>query len=85
MDIIREQLLYKENSLTICLETLTTQEHYEIIRLLLASRTKGVTICVHSIKNPYILKLMEKLNLPLTDCSASSQSLPQFDRLAQET
>jgi hypothetical protein len=83
MDLIREQLLYKQNSLTICLGTLNTQEHYECIRLLLASRTKGVSICVHSIKNPYILELVEKLNFQQIDCSVVSQSPPAFDHPVQ--
>lgn len=83
MDLIREQLLYKQNSLTICLANLTAQEHYECIRLLLASRTKDVSICLHSTTNPYIVQVVKKLNLTLIACSATSQSLPQFDLPSQ--
>ena len=83
MDLIREQLLYKQNSLTICLGTLSPQEHYECIRLLLASRTKDVSICLHSVTNPYILQLVKKLNLTLIECCVSAQSPPVFDLPSQ--
>jgi hypothetical protein len=85
MELIREQLLYKQNSLTICLGTLGPQEHYECIRLLLATRTKDVSICLHSVNNPYVLKLVETLNCQVCDCSQSSQSLPGFDHLSPKT
>ena len=81
MDLIREQLLYKQKSLTICLENLSTQEHYECIRILLASRKKDVSICLHSVTNPYILTLTKKLVVPIIDCRVESEKLPRFDRL----
>jgi hypothetical protein len=83
MELIREQLLYKQNSLTICFGSLNTYEHYECLRLLLASRTKDVSICLHSVSNPYILKLVDKVGLVKTDCSATSEQPPQFDLPAQ--
>jgi hypothetical protein len=83
MDLIREQLLYNQNLLTICLGKLSSQEQYECIRLLVASRTEGVSICVHSETNPYILELVKKLNLTLIECPVSSQSPPVFDLRSQ--
>jgi hypothetical protein len=72
MEAIREQLIYKEGKVQICMKDLNPQEQYELIRLLLATRTKDVFICSHSSINTYISKLFEELNLNMTNCSASS-------------
>lgn len=71
MDAIREQLIYKEGRVRVCLKDLTIQEQYELIRLLLATRTKDVIICKHSSVNMYINILLDDLNLETADCSLS--------------
>ena len=38
MELIRESLMYKNNNLEVCMNTLTPQEHYELIRLIMATR-----------------------------------------------
>jgi hypothetical protein len=69
MDIIREHLIYKDIPIHICFGKLKSIEHYECIRLLLATRTKDVLICKHNINNKYIQELLKMLNLNLKDCS----------------
>lgn len=66
MDVIREQLLYKQNNVFICMKNLNQKEQYECIRLLVASRTKDVHICAHQSTNQYINTLFEKLNIVTT-------------------
>ena len=68
MDVIREQLLYKQNKVEICMKNLNQKEQYECIRLLVASRTKDVHICTHQSTNQYINTLLERLNVKITSC-----------------
>ena len=67
MELIREQLIYKSNNLHVCMKTLTRQEQYEFIRLLMATRTSGVTICDCEC-GQYILCLVNRLGLERTKC-----------------
>jgi hypothetical protein len=68
MDVIREHLMYKDVPITICMKDLTPAEHYEVIRILLASRTKDVSICTHESTNSYIDGLLKKLPLKFVQC-----------------
>ena len=68
MDVIREHLIYKEVPLTICMAKLTQQERYEVIRLLVATRTKDVTICTHEATNDYITSILKKMNVSFGQC-----------------
>ena len=43
MDVIRESLIYKNNVLHVCMNTLTRQEQYEFLRLVVATRKEGIT------------------------------------------
>lgn len=61
MELIREQLTYKDNQVTICMAKLSPAEKYECIRLLLATRTKDVQICTHDATNEYITCLLKHL------------------------
>ena len=84
MDLIREHLIYSDVPITICMKTLKPQEQYELIRLLLATRTKDVFICTHESTNEYIDKLLKKLDVSFTQCYLeSSKHLltdhPDFD------
>jgi hypothetical protein len=63
MDIIREHLMYKNVPLEIIMKTLKTQEQYEVIRLLLATRTKDVVVKVDSCLNKYVLNLLNKIGV----------------------
>ena len=67
MDSIREHLVYKNSPLEICFEHLTSQEQYEVIRILLESKTV-VTICSHKKSNMFMNTLLEKLKIPLVEC-----------------
>ena len=67
MDSIREHLVYKNAPFEICFEHLTSQEQYEVIRILLESKTV-VTICTHAKSNMFINKILEKINIPLVSC-----------------
>jgi hypothetical protein len=69
MEAIREQLVYKEGKVHICMKDLKPIEQYELIRLLIATRTKDVFICTHNSINSYITKLFEELDLKSTPCS----------------
>jgi hypothetical protein len=77
MDIIREHLLYKNESLIICMSKLTREEQYECIRIILASKT-NVLICTHSSTNAYISALIEKLQLQQVSCSSLSADQKHF-------
>jgi hypothetical protein len=67
MDSIREQLMYKSNILHVCMRTLTRQDQYEFIRLLMATRLEKVTVC-NCQCNPYVLCVLERLGLERTEC-----------------
>ena len=75
MEAIREQLVYKEGKVTICMKELKPIEQYEVIRLLLATRTKDVLICTHESVNEYIAKLVQKLQLETTVCVSTSAKM----------
>ena len=72
MEAIREQLVYKDGKVHICMKELKPVEQYEVIRLLIATRTKDVLICTHESVNEYILKLIQKLQLNITPCEIST-------------
>jgi hypothetical protein len=61
MELLREQLMYKDNQVTICMAKLSPAEQYECIRLLLATRTKDVQICTHDATNEYITALLKQV------------------------
>ena len=63
MDLIREHLIYKDVPTTICLKSLTSAEHYEVIRCLLATRTNNVSICCSECSNVFIQILLKKLGI----------------------
>ena len=44
-------------------------EQYEVIRFILATRTKDVSICKHNVVNEYIEKLIAQLPIQLVECS----------------
>ena len=67
MDIIREQLTYKSNTLHVCMNTLSRQEQYEFLRLLMATRKEGVTFCYDN-SNQYVTCILEKIKLERAKC-----------------
>jgi hypothetical protein len=75
MEAIREQLVYKEGKVLICMKELKPVEQYEVIRLLLATRTKDVLICTHESVNEYIAKLILKLHLETTICVSTATEM----------
>jgi hypothetical protein len=68
MDLIREHLIYKEVPVTICMRELKPIEQYEVIRCLLATRTKDVSICTHESTNEFIEKLLKDLPVKFVQC-----------------
>ena len=79
MDVIREHLMYKNSPLTICMASISPQEQYEIIRIILESKTEKITICKHASTNKYIDVLLGKVNITLTDCQIEQQQHQRFD------
>ena len=79
MDVIREHLMYKNSPLTICMSNITPQEQYEIIRIILESKTEKIMICKHNSTNKYIDVLLNKLNITLSDCRTEQQQHQHFD------
>jgi hypothetical protein len=67
MDVIREHLMYKNVPITIEIDTLKTQEQYEVIRLLLACRKEDVCVSVTDKTNKYIRELLQILSVKLAD------------------
>lgn len=72
MEVIREHLMYKNNFLEIQMNTLKTQEQYEIIRLLLATRTKDVVVKIDSSVNKYVRNLLSKIDVTVCDESSDA-------------
>ena len=68
MDVLREKLLYNSNKIHVCMKDFKKEEHYEIIRLLLATRTKDVCICTHESTNSYIDSLLKDLKIKFYQC-----------------
>jgi hypothetical protein len=72
MDVLREKLNYNTNNLSICMKQFTKQEHYEIIRLLLATGRRDISICKHDCVNQYVHKLLTDLNVKSAECLKST-------------
>ena len=78
MDLIREHLIYKDVPTTICLKSLASPDHYEIIRCLLATRTNNVSICCSDCSNVFIQILVKKLHVQaLEGCSKEAGELSE--------
>lgn len=67
MELIREQLMYKNNTLHVCMKTLTRQEQYEFVRLIMATRTNGVSVCDCEC-NQYVLCVLNRLGFERIQC-----------------
>ena len=67
MEEIRQHLTYKNTPLTICLGKLTSQEQYEVVRILLESKTP-VRVCTHDITNEYIIQVVKQLPVQFVQC-----------------
>ena len=63
MDVIREHLMYKNVPLKIDMNILRTVEQYEVIRLLLATRTKDVVVKIDNSVNKYVRNLLSKIEV----------------------
>jgi hypothetical protein len=61
------------------MSNITPQEQYEIIRIILESKTEKITICKHTSTNKYIDVLLNKLNITLSDCRTEQQQHQRFD------
>ena len=83
MEIIREHLIYKDVPITICMKQLKPVEQYEVIRILLATRTKNVKICTHESTNDYITELLKKLPVEFVQCFVE-ESQPLLIPLLEE-
>lgn len=59
--------------------SITPQEQYEVIRIILESKTEKISICKHSVTNKYIDTLLCKLNIIFIDCQKEQQARQQFD------
>jgi hypothetical protein len=67
MELIRETLMYKNSVLHVCMNTLTRQEQYEFLRLIIATRKTGITYCYDN-SNIYLSCIIEKIGLEKFDC-----------------
>lgn len=63
MDGLREQLIYKNVPVSICMKDLKPIEHYEVVRLILASKSNTVSVCSHDCVNSYIQAIFKKLSI----------------------
>jgi hypothetical protein len=79
MDVIREHLMYKNSPLTICMLNIRSQEQYEVIRIILESKTEKITVCKHNSTNKYIDALLNKINITLIDCQIEQPQHQYFD------
>ena len=60
--------MYKNSPLHICMASISPQEQYEVIRIVLESKTTEIKICKHNSTNNYIDILLSKLNIKLESC-----------------
>ena len=67
MDVIREHLTYKNTPLTICMAEFTPQEQYEVIRILLESKTE-IKICTHESVNHFVERVLKELPVQFVQC-----------------
>jgi hypothetical protein len=67
MDIIREQLTYRGNAFHVCMNKLTRQEQYDFLRLVMATRKEGLTICYDN-SNIYVKCILETIGLECGTC-----------------
>jgi len=74
MDVIRESLIYKNNVLHVCMNSLTRQEQYEFLRLVVATRKEGITFCYDN-SNSYIVCILEKIQLERFNCEKRQEGL----------
>ena len=72
MDLIRESLVYKNNVLHVCMNSLTRQEQYEFVRLVLATRKEGITFCYDN-SNAYITCILKIIGLERFNCEKQQQ------------
>ena len=70
--------MYKDVPITICMKDLKHVEQYECIRILLATRTKDVSICTHEATLPQVERLLQKLGVQFVQCFAESQQVRLF-------
>lgn len=70
--------MYKDVPITICMKDLKHVEQYECLRILLATRTKDVSICSHEATLPQVENLLQKLEVPFVQCLADSQRVRLF-------
>jgi hypothetical protein len=68
MDALREQLVYKNTHVHICMSRLSAADQYECIRLLLATRTENVCVCKRGLTNSYIEDILTRLSMPILPC-----------------
>lgn len=68
MELIREHLIYKDVPIKICMKDLKPIEQYEVVRLILTSNSKYVSICTHESTNLYIDGLLKKLPVTFVQC-----------------
>ena len=59
--------MYKNNTFHVCMNTLTRQEQYDFLRLVMATRKEGVTICYDD-SNQYVLRIVNLLGLERYKC-----------------
>lgn len=85
MELIREHLMYKDVPITICMKSLKPIEQYEVIRILLATRTRQVKICTHESVNEYITELLKKLPVEFVQCFAEEQQVLLIPLLEEKT
>ena len=60
-------------------------EQYEVIRIVLATRTKGVKICTHESVNEYITELLKKLPVEFVQCFVVEEEQKLLIPLLEET
>ena len=72
MDVIREHLMYKDVPLKINMNILKPTEQYEVIRLLLATRTKDVVVKIDHSVNKYVRNLLSKIDVTVSDESSDA-------------
>jgi hypothetical protein len=61
------------------MRSISPQEQYEVIRIILESKSENITVCKHESTNEYINILLKKLNIPIKSCLTEHEQHRLFD------
>lgn len=68
MEELREKFIYTDTPIEICFKKHSPIEQYEIIRLIMSSPKRDVSICTHENTTSYIDDILKNLKVNFIQC-----------------